>query len=1225
MRAEEILAAAVEKKTPAERAAYLDEACGQDVALRAIVNGLLKSHEEAGSFLEQSLFESAGTVEHALRKEKPGAAIGPYKLLERLGEGGMGSVYLAEQEHPVRRRVALKIVKSGIDSSRVLARFDQERQALTMMDHPNIARALDAGTTETGRPYFVMELVAGIPITRYCDQEHLTPDERLELFIPVCQAVQHAHQKGIIHRDIKPSNVLIALYDGVAVPKVIDFGVAKATRQKLTERTMVTEVGSIVGTLEYMAPEQAELNNLDIDTRADIYSLGVLLYELLTGSPPFTSQQLRSAAFVEMLRLIREVEPPRPSTRLSSSGELANIAANRKLEPNRLTKLVEDDLDWIVMKALEKDRNRRYATATALADDVKRYLFDEPVLAGPPTAGYRLRKFLRRNKRAVMAAAMVMLALVGGIVGTSWGLIKADQALDAEADQRRVAEKLAHEKAALADVERQSRERAEQQSDLALKTLNLVVFNIQTKLANIPGVQAVRRSLIGTAIDGLRQVARKLDTAPTADHALIVSHQALGDIFLMAGDPKGGGSLEARQQFEIARDLAEKLSNDHPPNLLIQYDLPVSYSKLGDAKRQLGDTAGARNAFQESLRLIQKLDGDDPASAKAQRLLMSVHERLGDVNLRMGNSPAALVEFKKSFAIGENLAKDDPHGAETQRNLYTLYHKLGTASLQLGDAPAARTYFLKNIELNEKSVHNNPDNPEAQRDLSFAYETLGDLELEGNMPAARDVYRKSFEIRETLVGDDPLSVQAQSDFALSLGRIGMVSVRVGETASARDAFAKSLEINQKLARDDPTDATIQGNLAKSYLNLGDVNRALGNPSAARDAYQTALDIYQRMARDDPQNGIVKSWVAASYECLGDANVILGNGTAARDGYRNGLEIYQDITRDDPLNAEKQAKVAYSFGRLGDLEAGSEDFSAAISWFGQGIEILERMEQDGKLARRPMHQRWLADQKKALHGCQTAARAIDSLEFALGRPKQEIAALLGIRSRVLARRGQHADASATAEKLAALEPINGENLFQAAEGFALCADRKEPAASPTKTAVGEPSLKTENAARAIEFLKQAYAAGYFQYAEKRAKLNEDRNLDAIRSHDDFKKLSAEIARLAAVQRPPIFTKWTYRADERGDGGSFEMTESDWVELKNGKVYAHFALSESTNDYVELYDTSRKLWVRLTRTTESYSIDQKNWHAIVTGTPVHEGASTTNSSRLSSSAIGRPKPE
>jgi WD40 repeat protein/serine/threonine protein kinase len=364
--------------------------------------------------------------------EAAGMKIGPYELLQTMGEGGMGAVWMAEQTEPVRRRVALKIIKAGLGGEHILARFEAERQALAMMDHPNIAKVLDAGATAFGRPYFVMELVKGIPFTKFCDQEHLTPAERLALFIPVCNAVQHAHQKGIIHRDLKPSNVLIALYDGRPVPKVIDFGVAKATQQRLTERTMFTEVGQIVGTLEYMAPEQAELNNLDIDTRADIYSLGVMLYELLTGAPPFTGKQLRGVALGEMLRLIREVEPSRPSTKLSSSEDLPAIAAKRKLEPKKLARLVQGDLDWIVMKCLEKDRGRRYETANQLGQELQRFLADEPVQAGPPSPGYRLKKFLRRNKGPAVAAALVLLVLIAGIIGTSIGLVQAERATDAE-------------------------------------------------------------------------------------------------------------------------------------------------------------------------------------------------------------------------------------------------------------------------------------------------------------------------------------------------------------------------------------------------------------------------------------------------------------------------------------------------------------------------------------------------------------------------------------------------------------------------------------------------------------------------------------------------------------------------------------------------------------------------------------------------------------------------
>jgi len=403
--------------------AFLDAACGGDAQLRARVDQLLQTHQAMGSIHAGAAGAPACTTDEP-RSEGPGTIIGLYKLIEQIGEGGMGTVYMAQQTEPVKRLVALKLIKPGMDSRQVIARFEAERQALALMDHPNIAHVFDAGTTASGRPYFVMELVKGVPLTKYCDGHRLTPRERLELFIPVCQAIQHAHQKGIIHRDVKPSNVLVALYDDKPVPKVIDFGVAKAAGPQLTEHTLVTGFGTVVGTLEYMSPEQAEVKQLDIDTRSDIYSLGVLLYELLTGTTPLDRKRLREAAMLEMLRMIREEEPPRPSTRLvDSKDSLPSISAQRHMEPAKLTKLVRGELDWIVMKALEKDRNRRYETANGFAQDLVRYLTDEPVQACPPSALYRFRKFARRNRTAlaVTAAALFCFILVGG--GTAWVML----------------------------------------------------------------------------------------------------------------------------------------------------------------------------------------------------------------------------------------------------------------------------------------------------------------------------------------------------------------------------------------------------------------------------------------------------------------------------------------------------------------------------------------------------------------------------------------------------------------------------------------------------------------------------------------------------------------------------------------------------------------------------------------------------------------------------------
>jgi WD40 repeat protein/serine/threonine protein kinase len=424
---------AIVEQPSAQWAALLDEACANDAELRREVALLLKAHAQEEGILDRNEAGRMPTGLYESMSERLGTVIGPYKLLQQIGEGGMGTVFMAEQTHPVQRKVALKVIKPGMDSRQVIARFEAERQALAMMDHVNIARVLDAGTTESGLPYFVMELVHGVPITKYCDDNRLTPRERLELFVPVCQAIQHAHQKGIIHRDVKPSNVLITLYDGKAVPKVIDFGVAKAIEQKLTERTLFTQYGTMVGTLEYMSPEQAEMSALGVDTRSDIYSLGVLLYELLTGNTPLDRKRVREAAYAEILRIIKEEEPPRPSTRLSDSGEaLASISAQRHMEPAKRSKLVRGELDWIVMKCLEKDRNRRYDTANGLMADVQRYLADEPVQACPPSARYRFRKFARRNKAVLLTASVIALAVLLAVGSLAVSYLRIDRSLQHE-------------------------------------------------------------------------------------------------------------------------------------------------------------------------------------------------------------------------------------------------------------------------------------------------------------------------------------------------------------------------------------------------------------------------------------------------------------------------------------------------------------------------------------------------------------------------------------------------------------------------------------------------------------------------------------------------------------------------------------------------------------------------------------------------------------------------
>jgi non-specific serine/threonine protein kinase/serine/threonine-protein kinase len=601
--------------------------------------------------------------------------------LEQIGEGGFGVVFLAEQQQPVRRKVALKVLKPGMDTRQVIARFEAERQALALMDHPNIARVLDGGQTAMGRPYFVMDLVKGLPITEYCDQNHLTLRERLELFRSVCQAVQHAHHKGIIHRDIKPSNVLVSRHDSTPVVKVIDFGIAKAMGQQLTDKTLFTNLAQLIGTPLYMSPEQAGMSDLDVDTRSDVYSLGVLLYELLTGTTPFDKVRLSNVNYDEMRRIIREEEPPRPSTRISTLGQTATaISARRQSDPNRLSRLIRGDLDWMVMKALEKDRNRRYETASAFAQDIERYLRDESVQARAPSAAYRLRKFVRRNQGPVLAATMVLLALGGGMIGTTLGLVQASEqrnsaqkAAEAEKKARETAEiREAEIKAVLEFVKNQILAAVRPEGDqwglgrevTLRKAVEAALPFVATSFKDQPLIEARLRLTLGYSFSCLGEATIAAEQYQTA-HVLYTQHlgsdhpDTLGSMSNLATCyDLLGRSTEAFTLREQTLALCKaKLGPDHPDTLASMRDLATSYYHLGQLTK-------ARELREQTLALCKaKLGPDHPDT------LASMHD-LATTDMHFKRHAEALKLHEETLALRK--AKLGPFHRDTLASMNSL-------------------------------------------------------------------------------------------------------------------------------------------------------------------------------------------------------------------------------------------------------------------------------------------------------------------------------------------------------------------------------------------------------------------------------------------------------------------------------------------------------------------------------------------------------------------------
>ncbi|CAN5403326.1 hypothetical protein BH09PLA1_BH09PLA1_09370 [soil metagenome] len=878
------LLASASELSPEQRGAFLDAACQGDTALRAEVESLLKSHDEAGQFLgaptadvpesaRSTILSSATKAPISQLREAPGTRIGPYKLLQLIGEGGFGSVFLAEQDKPVVRKVALKIIKLGMDTRQVVARFEQERQALAMMDHANIARVFDAGATETGRPFFVMELVKGDPIVDYCDKNNLSIHDRLELFAQVCQAVQHAHTKGIIHRDIKPSNILVSTQDGRPHTKVIDFGIAKATASKLTEKTLFTEHKALIGTPEYMSPEQAE-GNLDIDTRTDVYSLGVLLYELLTGTTPFTSQELRSAAYGEIQRIIREVEPPKPSTRLSSNTDtLASVAAQRRIEPRKLGTLVRGELDWIVMKALEKDRQRRYETANGLMMDVRRYLAGEAIVAAPPSTLYRARKFIRRNRVMVTAGGAVALALVLGFAGTAWqaqrAAVQRDDAIAARESEKQ--QRLA------ADAERV---KAEKIAEFMSDTLN----GVGPSVAKGRDVTMLKEMMDAAAA---RIEKGELKSAPDAELSLRSTiGKTYGDLSLYDA---------SQRMLEPAVALARAT---HSGDDLATAEALTNFSAL---RIDRGDLPGAEALAIESLEMRKRLfQGDNYRVTVGLNNVASVRRQRGDL-------ASAESLYRESLAMSRRLYSGD------HTEIAAALNNIGNILNDRGDQAGAVPLFREAVEIWKRLYPG--DSPKVATGLSNLASMLDDV---GDLAGAEAMSRESLEMKRRLFNGDHQSI------AISLNNLAFLLQKRGNLTGAEAMHRDALAMRKSMFPGDHHEVAI------SLNNLANVLAALKNSAEAESLYKEALEMRRRLF----PNGHAD--VAATLNNLATFYLSKRDYAAAEPLAREAVEMWKRLFPGD------SPYVANGLNNLGSILQGRGDLAGAETLLQQSLDMRHRL-------------------------------------------------------------------------------------------------------------------------------------------------------------------------------------------------------------------------------------------------------------------------------------------
>jgi tetratricopeptide (TPR) repeat protein len=828
---------------------------------------------------------------------------GKYKLIQAIGEGGMGSVWLAEQKEPVKRKVAVKLVKAGMDSRQVLARFEAERQALAMMDHPNIAKVLDGGMTEQGRPYFVMELVKGIPLTEYCDQVQFSIRERLELFGQVCSAVQHAHQKGIIHRDLKPSNVLVTEVDGHPLVKVIDFGLAKALHgsQVLTDQSLHTAFGAVLGTPLYMAPEQLGTSALDVDTRADLYSLGVMLYEVLTGTTPIERQQLKQAAFEEMCRLIREQDPPSPSTRLSSSDTLPSLAVRRHAEPAKLTRLIRGELDWIVMKALEKDRNRRYQTANGLGLDIQCYLAGDAVQAAPPSRLYRLQKFWRRNRVGVVVVAGFLLLLVVGLAGTLYGLTQARQSAQQERLAKLDAEDnwhLAERQRARAEMERtraeKEKQRAEEQREIAESQ--------RTRAAKreTAAIAAVER--FGSLISTNHQLAQSPELEPLRINLL-------------------------QDQLQFFQNLNQAINAESNPNQEDRVRLASIALQMGKLNHALGKHQDAKIALEEAAQTTAILSNELPDHGVVLQISAQSLSSLAEVMFAVGDFDTAMARLEEAKRILEQLWQQNPQQIETLIGLAECWNTIGQIRSSEGKLPLALQAWEAGAKVFDSLPETLTETPEALGVVATCYVNAGNAtRAMGEIASAIQFYDSASRKFQNLVSDHPQDAGYKANYGVTLLNVAALLTRVHQRDRAEETYQQAVEVLEHAVEQCPGIPGIKADLAGGYREIGNFYNTQNRGELALLRLQAAETLYVQLIKFDPSVSAYQAGLAETLKILSTLHLQLGNSDQAMESLERARAILEQLVQKNPSDSIALDRLASTENGIADLSQKQGDWN-----------------------------------------------------------------------------------------------------------------------------------------------------------------------------------------------------------------------------------------------------------------------------------------------------------